>query len=45
MNLNIDESMIPMIVEKFGLSSELEVKYDFSEHYKCYMDDGWEADC
>lgn len=44
MNPNIDESMIPDIKDMFGLRSDPVVRYDNSEHYKCYLDDGWKAD-
>jgi len=44
-NPNIEESVILQIVKEFGLLTELEIKHDHSEHYKCYTDDGWEADC
>lgn len=44
MNPNIDKSMIPDIKAMFGLRSDPVVRYDNSEHYKCYLDDGWKAD-
>lgn len=44
MNPNIDDSFIPNIKSDFGLRSEPKIHYDNSNHYKCYLDDGWRAD-
>lgn len=44
MNPNIDDSYIPHIRVQFGLLMEPEIRYDHSEHYKCYMDEGWKAE-
>ncbi len=42
MNPNIDEDeFIPKIKTEFGLRENPRINYDFSEHYKCYLDDGW----
>ena len=44
MNPNVDESLVPEIMIQFGLSEPLEIVYDNSNHYKCYLDDSWTAD-
>jgi len=44
MNPNIDESFVADIKADFGLTSDVTIRYDCSEHYKCYLDDGWKAD-
>lgn len=44
MNPNIDSSYIPEIKVEFGLRSEPKINYDYSEHYKCYLDDNWKPD-
>ena len=44
MNPNIDEDYISDIKVNFGLRSEPVIRYDNSQHYKCYFDDGWEPD-
>ena len=45
MNPNIDDSeWIPQIKIEFGLREEPKINWDFSEHYKCHLDDGWKAD-
>ncbi|MCM1223196.1 MAG: hypothetical protein NC548_52965 [Lachnospiraceae bacterium] len=41
MNPNVDEALIPEIMLQFGLSEYPKVIYDNSNHYKCYLDDGW----
>ncbi len=38
MNPNIGEEYIPEIKNAFGLSSNPDIKYDYSNHYKCYLD-------
>ena len=38
MNRNIDESYIPVIMERFGLTGTPKVHYDGSEHYRSYLD-------
>ena len=38
MNPNIGEEIIPKIKTAFVLNSDLIIKYDSSEHYKCYLD-------
>lgn len=43
-NPNIDESFIPDIKREFGLRAEPIIRYDNSQHYKCYLDEGWKAD-
>lgn len=44
MNPNIDEKWIPRIKIEFGLREKPKIKYDFSDHYKCYLDEGWKSD-
>ena len=41
MNPNIDESFIKDIKIEFGLRTEPRIIYDNSNHYRCYLDDGW----
>lgn len=43
MNPNISESAIADIRKEFGIRDEV-IKYDNSNHYKCYLDDGWSPD-
>lgn len=44
MNPNVNESLIPNIKVKFGLRQDPEIRYDYSDHYKCYLDDGFELE-
>lgn len=44
MNPNIDESFIPDIKSEFGLRQDVKIRYDYSDHYKCHLDDGWKPD-
>lgn len=44
MNPNISDSCIPEIKIEFGLREEPKINYDNSEHYKCYLDDGWKPE-
>lgn len=44
MNPNIDDSIIQQIRSDFGLRTEPTIRYDYSDHYKCYLDDGWKPD-
>jgi len=44
MNPNIDESIISDIKVEFGLGVEPVINYDHSNHYKCYMDDGFKPE-
>jgi hypothetical protein len=44
MNPNIDESLISEIRAEFGLQDDVTIRCDCSEHYKCYLDDGWKAE-
>lgn len=41
MNPNIDKSWIPIIKVQFGLREDPKIFYDNSQHYKCYLDDGY----
>lgn len=36
--------MIPQIKVEFGIREEPKVVYDYSDHYKCYLDDDWKPD-
>lgn len=38
MNYNIDEKFIPKIKDVFKITSEPILRYDYSNHYKCYLD-------
>lgn len=44
MNPNISESLLSEIKIEFGIITEPRVIYDNSNHYKCYLDDGWKPD-
>ncbi len=39
MNPNIDEKHIPAIKAAFNMWEEPVIRYDYSEHYKCYLDE------
>ena len=43
MNPNIGEGYIKDIMEIYRLSEYPCIKYDYSRHYKCYLDVGWKA--
>ncbi len=38
LNPNITQNMLEQITSSFELESLPIIKYDFSEHYKCYLD-------
>ncbi len=38
MNPNVGDEYIPEIKIAFGLSTDPDIKLDYSEHYKCYLD-------
>lgn len=44
MNPNIADDWIPYIRQEFGIREHPTIRYDFSEHYKCYLDSGWNPD-
>ena len=44
MNPNIGEDYIKDIMEIYRLSEYPSIKYDYSKHYKCYLDVGWKAE-
>lgn len=44
MNPNVDDSFIPLIRTEFGLWESPTIRYDNSQHYKCYLDDGWKSE-
>lgn len=44
MNPNVPDGLISDIKVEFGLREAPIVRYDNSQHYKCYLDDGWKPD-
>ena len=44
MNPNIDEDIIPQIKIEFGLREEPTIRWDYSNHYKCHLDDGFKEE-
>lgn len=44
-NPRIDNKYIQAIKLEFHLIDEPRVIYDYSKHYKCYLDKGWKAEC
>lgn len=46
LNPNIDESVINQVKIDFGIrpSDECKIQYDYSDHYKSHLDEGWKAD-
>ena len=44
MNPNVSESLLSEIKIEFGIITEPRVIYDNSNHYKCYLDEGWKPD-
>lgn len=46
LNPNIDESVINQVKVNFGIrpSDKCKIKYDYSNHYKSHLDQGWKAD-
>ena len=44
MNPNIDEDIIPQIENEFGLREEPTIMWDYSNHYKCHIDDGFKEE-
>lgn len=44
MNPNVSDDLISDIKVEFGLREAPTVRYDNSQHYKCYLDDGWKPD-
>ena len=41
MNSNIDDRFISEIRTEFGLRTEPIIRYDYSSHYMCHLDDGY----
>ena len=39
MNPNIDEKYIDEIKKAFGINTEVVIRYDYSNHYKCHLDE------
>lgn len=44
MNPNVDDIFIREIRQEFGILGEPKIIIDNSDHYKCYLDDGWVPD-
>lgn len=46
LNPNIQEDVISRIKSDFGIrfSDDCRIEYDYSNHYKCHLDDGWRKD-
>lgn len=44
MNQNVAKSLISEIMVQFELTNYPKIIYDNSNHYKCYLDDGWKSD-
>lgn len=38
MNPHVDNKLIFDIKKAFGITTEPVIRYDYSEHYKCYLD-------
>lgn len=38
MNPHVEDKFIAEIKMAFGITSESVIRYDYSEHYKCYLD-------
>lgn len=45
-NPNIDDDVINEVKIDFGIrpSDECRIQYDYSNHYKCHLDEGWTED-
>lgn len=46
LNPNVPESVISKIKAEFGIrpSDDCRIQYDYSEHYRSHLDEGWRAD-
>ena len=44
MNPEISDDWISSICQEFGIRETPVIRYDSSQHYKCYLDDGWIPD-
>lgn len=44
MNSNVSESLLSEIKTEFGIITDPRIIYDNSNHYKCYLDEGWKPD-
>ena len=44
MNPNVPDNLLPDIKTEFGIRNDPIIRYDYSDHYKCYLDDGWKPD-
>lgn len=43
-NPNFDEYDLAQVRKDFGIVSDPRIIFDYSDHYKCYLDDGWNSD-
>lgn len=41
MNPNVSDSLLPQIKQEFGILTDPEIHMDYSNHYKCHLDEGW----
>lgn len=44
LNPNISQDILPDIKIQFGILSDPIIRYDYSNHYKCYLDEDWKPD-
>ena len=44
MNPNIDNSYVKDIKTQFGLREDPQIRYDYSVHYRCHLDDGYSSE-
>ena len=44
MNPNISSDTISAVRKEFGIREEPKIVYDYSDHYKCYLEEGWKPD-
>lgn len=46
LNPNVPETVINQIKLDFGIrsSDDCRIEYDYSNHYKCHLDNGWKPD-
>ena len=41
LNPNITEEFLPKIKTFFGITCESEIHYEYTAHYRCYLDTNW----
>lgn len=44
MNPNIDEDILSKIKIEFGIRTTPVIRWDYSNHYRCYLDDGFKEE-